>query len=389
MPQSTITATSILQQIKDGTQALVKGSGKDIYKSVYEAAVPVPPAVDAAEAATSAYFVKARNFRTMYSHIADLKKQVSGSAASWHRFTTQEAEQILNTENAEKLLQSYHQYFSILRDVLPAAQTAEATQKQMYATIFHFQAEVNNVTGVSIDIIYVWQNNNENIPIKISHDDINQYLRFNWRSGKLSFVTDDEMVKVIDSLTNEQKKEAIAIKVQPKLNALIQEIKRRKIAASKKRSPYLTWKKDGMSNKIKFGSLGYYLEAYVNAAINGGEEELANHFSDMDESIDWFVKKWMTQVDNAAGFATEDVQIGDSLSYYGIKSQSASLMGYKNILQFAEQVISAYENGTFDDAIAKTIDRLWAGSVQYYKLEDIIQVNLDKEEDKLIKEYLK
>jgi hypothetical protein len=71
------------------------------------------------------------------------------------------------------------------------------------------------------------------------------------------------------------------------------------------------------------------LEAYVDAVVNGNADPNATSiFSrSLDDQIAWFVNAYVTKVDSASGFAQEDVKVGSSNLFFGVKSAGASLMG--------------------------------------------------------------
>ena len=151
------------------------------------------------------------------------------------------------------------------------------------------------------------------------------------------------------------------------MQALYAEIARRYSAAEKKGSKVLLYKKGDEYYAAKFSAFGDVLEAYVDAVVNGGDDALVKSseriFSkSFDEQIAWFVEDYVTKVDSASGFAQEDVKVGSSNLFFGVKSEGASLMGINVIVQFAELAVAAARGKATKKDINKVVNKFKGSS---------------------------
>lgn len=374
-----------------------KGVRSTVYQNLYEAAEPIPDSYTDITAETEQFQEKLQSIQYVWSHFDKIRRKVKITNNTWHRVTTQQVQRFIDlnkefddNESFLAIQEQHQKYAMILSNLVPMAESLESHQKKFYQQIFKFQDETTKLLGRSIDLIFVWRGdestNNQLAAVKLSHENINDFLRLNWKNQpSLSFVSDSEMGYTLKMLKEQQKKLPTVTILDNQIQMLYHEIQRRQGIASKKRSDYLFWQVNGEWQKIKFGKWGYIFEALMNMAINN-PQSLDSQFpnGNLDEMINYFVIQFLPQVDNAAGFVSEDVKIGDTESYSGIKSTTASLMGVTIIVDFAKQVISVYQEGTLDEATVATIDKIWNGSVWYYKLENIVAANINDAIDKEI-----
>ena len=397
--QANQVAHSLLTQIrKDAERAAKNGTRTLIYSDLYKAAVPIPPK-HADVMQEQQYFVQEiKRIRYVWSHFSKIRNALGIHGNPYRRVTTQQVKRFINfneefADNTDfiAMQEEHRQYAQILAQLVPKAENLENHQKELYHLVFIFQDKSTELLGRTIEINLVWRGdestNNQLAVIVLNHDNINDFLRLNWQQGaNLRFANDSEMGYILKQLKEQQKTLPQVNILNNNIQMLYREIQHRQACAVKRHSPYLMWQKNNEWVKIKFGKWGYIFEALVNMSINGDTKELTGMFQGSIENvIDYFVTHFLTQVDNAAGFISEDVEIGDTGQFIGVKSTQASLMALTNIVNFAKEVIKAYTGGEIDEAVVRMIEQAWGGTGHFYKIEDITAVQIDEISERIIR----
>ena len=258
--------------------------------------------------------------------------------------------------NSEDLIASYSAQLQQIRNSQQEMRqkenflsTAQTTLTNIYKKIFQLQRIVNQIEGNFIQMVYT-STRGGMTTVKLRAEDFenSMYSLDIDRYGQLVLrYNTAEIERVIADIKATQKKNRIITSsIQPKLEALYNEIIYRQQVANEHGSPYLMWKLGGIWYKTKAISVGDLLEAYTNALVNGENDKILmaaieNFNGSYDEQIDRLVNGYVSQVTNRSGFFTEDIRVGNTNQYYGVKSAGASLMGLKLIVTLANAITNA------------------------------------------------
>lgn len=222
----------------------------------------------------------------------------------------------------------------------------ETALRKVYDSVMKFQAEVNEFVNQSIEMVYVSTKSGKAEIFRLDHTLVNEMYSFTTdKNGRFILKYNTGAIEsAIKQLQGQARaNQMITTDLSGPLQTLLAEIINRYEAAEAKGSKVLLYKQGGKYYKASFTQFGDAMEAYVDAVVNARIEssETSIFSRPLDDQIAWFVNTYITKVDNASGFAQEDVQVNGGNLFYGVKSDSASLMGITYVAQFAELVLAA------------------------------------------------
>lgn len=271
---------------------------------------------------------------------------------------------------------------------------------KVYESAKNFQKECNTILGTEIKLIFVAKTKTNTPQIfDISDISLKEYTHLDRasfsRGGILKLRFDNLSIDKLNKLgakqiTNEQ--------YQKQIDSLYSEIMRRiDIAKEKSGGTYLMYKWSNEWNLVKINTLGDLDEAYANLVLNYNISAVKESWlgqGSMDEQIYHFMN-YLWQVDNASGFLKEDIYGGKNPEsnnniFYGVKSADASMMGLKQIYNFALIVLNGKENKSQLQSLAKTFGGT-SGGQQRNKLitiQDTISKEIDKLEEETMEDIL-
>lgn len=367
-----ITVASILNRIHKDSIELVREGSKITFKDVYDSAVPVPPAYNIVQDSL-------KNYNQVQKHKQNLVNQI--------RNRSKRAGNDISALEADR--DDVNRQLNEIRSFLMQNNRIQNEIKNMYVVIFKFQDTITSAYGREIQMVYIWNANGHTVPLKINHDDIWKYLRFDVKRMGYRFVeAKQEMPEVLNQLTKDERQSMELMSVPAEMESLIAELRYRFAAAKRVNSPYLLWRvQHGEWKKAFFSTFSYLYEAYLAALldIQKGDTSFQNIIksnNDYDALIDWFMTKYTVNIDTAAGFMSEDVDAGNGL-FYGVKSSWASLPGATNIVTFALMVITKYEGGQISEAAITELQRIWDGHT-VGELSNLLDTEIDATIEKLM-----
>lgn len=273
---------------------------------------------------------------------------------------------------------------------------------KVYESAKNFQKECNAILGTEIKLIFVAKTKTNTPQIfDISNLKLEQYTHLDRasfsRGGILKLRFDNLSVEKLNELGAKQ---ITNNEYQKQIDSLYSEIMRRiDIAKEKSGGTYLMYKWSNEWNLVKINTLGDLDEAYANLVLNYHISDVKESWlgqGSMDEQIHYFMN-YLWQVNNASGFLKEDIYGGQDPKsnkniFYGVKSADASMMGLKQIYNFALIVYSKGENKNDSQlrSLAKTFGGT-SGGQQRNKLitiQDTISKEIDKLEEETMEDIL-
>ena len=274
----------------------------------------------------------------------------------------------LDTTNLSAQLEEIRNQQKVMREQNDLLERGKAALKALYIQVFHLQTIVNGMLGQSISMAYVSTRGGTTQVVQLTKEltddlygiDIDRYgnlvLRYNISA----------IEKGIADLSAAQKERLlITSKVSTGMETLLANINERMDVARAHNSHNLMWKVNGEWRMTDLNNFGDLLESYVSMLINGDETAAAlldDVTGDVDMAIDLLVNSYLAKVDNASGFFQEDVQVGATNRYFGIKSAGASLMGFQMIVQFAQLIQDIVDKKQIDKKQVASLERKFKGN---------------------------
>lgn len=151
------------------------------------------------------------------------------------------------------------------------------------------------------------------------------------------------------------------------------------------------WPEDSQAQKMLVaGEKGDLNEAYLYFFLNEKRTEKFDFNKNIEHNVDIFMKQGVALVDNISGFLKGDLKVGNI--NYAIKSQNASIMGYRQIIRFAEAIIEMNEEEAAQylaKEYIKIINQERKKSGQRNYAIEVIEESILKEGEKMVLDQLK
>lgn len=246
----------------------------------------------------------------------------------------------------------------------------KAALLSLHKSILMLQQTLNNLANVNIGMIYVVNMQGTRVAIDISNEDLDALVSLDRsalsKGGGLKLRYNESailnLIKEIDTVQRQNK--ILHSKVSEQLNTFFKEIDRRWNIAKQNGGNYILWKVHGQWYKAQITAFGDVEEAYMNVFLNYMNSTELPEFlqkTDIEEQIDSFVHNYISQVDATPGGLVEDIQIGNTGQFFGIKSSGASMAGVMPFVRLAQKICQVMEKsknrGRFTQSQLKAITK--------------------------------
>ena len=260
--------------------------------------------------------------------------------------------------------------------------SAEAALRHIYDLIFALQQTVNAVVNQSIEMVYVTTRSGKAQIVKLDHEIFQDLYSLDVdRNGRLILRYNVASIETTIKEMHEQQraKTQVITALTGPMQTLYAEIERRYSAAEARGNKVLLYQQNGKYYAAKFSAFGDVLEAYVDAVVNGNADPSATSiFSrSLDDQIAWFINAYVTKVDSASGFAQEDVKVGSSNLFFGVKSAGASLMGISLVVKFAQLVVNSARGKATKKDVNSVANKFKGSSKTRTAITEVTQAEYD------------
>lgn len=221
---------------------------------------------------------------------------------------------------------------------------------KLHEAIHSLQSIINSLAGVEIGMVYVINSQGSRIVVDITDLDLEEIVNLDRaalsKGGALKLRYNDSAIRnLITAMDNTEKQQRIIqSQVTDSLNAFFDELTRRLEISKSRNNNMIMWQLNGEWYKAQISAFGDVEETYVNVFLNYmNTSKLPNflQYSNVDQQIDSFVREWVSQVDATPGGLLEDIRIGDTGKFFGVKSAGASLAGITPFVRLSQNILKA------------------------------------------------